>query len=251
MHLLANPIRSEELLTKTNDIKHRFYASSAEPLKHTDLIAAAKRRGDGDLIAAYNDHSLGYAENGGSLDLRNEIAKLYDAGITAENIVVFPGAQTGMTLTAQALLHSGDHAIIITPSYQSLEEGAKLAGADVTRVAISPENDWVLDLSMVEAAIKDNTKYIALNDPHNPSGCLMDKATKESLVALADRHNIIILSDEVYRLLELNPDDRSPSMAELTANAIFVEHHVQTLGCWRHGYRLGRLSRQNYYRKNS
>ena len=50
------------------------------------------------------------------------------------NIVVFPGAQTGMTITTQALLHPGDHAIVVTPSYQSLEEGLKYAGSEFTRV---------------------------------------------------------------------------------------------------------------------
>ena len=74
MHLLDNPIRSEALLAKTLDVEHRFYASSAEPLRHKELMAIAGRRGDLDLIEAFHDHSLGYAESGGSLDLRREIA---------------------------------------------------------------------------------------------------------------------------------------------------------------------------------
>jgi aspartate/methionine/tyrosine aminotransferase len=220
MHLLENSIRSEVLLAKTLDIKHRFYASSSEPLMHKDLIAAAELSGDHDLVQAYHDHSLGYADSGGSLDLRQEIAQLYSSNITADNIVVFPGAQTGMTLTAQAMLHSGDHAIIITPSYQSLEEGAKLAGCEITRVALSPDDGWQLDIEAIETAIKDNTKYIALNDPHNPSGALMSYATKQALINLAEKHGILIFSDEVYRLLELDPGERSPSMAELSTNAI-------------------------------
>ena len=220
MHLLENPIRSEELLAKTVDIRHRFYASSAEPLKHKELIAHAELRGDHDLIRVYNDHSLGYADNGGSLDLREEIAKLYGAEIGPDNIVVFPGAQTGMTLTAQALLGEGDHAIIVTPSYQSLEESAKLAGCEITRIALSPDQHWELNLEALEAAIKENTRYIALNDPHNPSGALMSLSAKQALVALAERHGILVLSDEVYRLLELDPAERSPSMVELSAQAL-------------------------------
>ncbi|MBT7582784.1 MAG: hypothetical protein HN572_07460, partial [Kordiimonadaceae bacterium] len=69
MHLLDSPIRSDELLVETFDIKHRFYASSAEPMEHKELIAIARENGDDDLIDLYNDHSLGYAENGGSPDL--------------------------------------------------------------------------------------------------------------------------------------------------------------------------------------
>ena len=220
MHLLKNSMRSEELLADTLDIKHRFYASSAEPLTHRELIEAAEQKGDHHLIELFNDHSLGYAENGGSLDLREEIAELYGPTINAENIVVFPGAQTGMTLTAQALLDNGDHSIVITPSYQSLEEGVKLAGSEVTRVALSPDNSWELDLSTVEAALQNKTKYIVLNDPHNPSGALMSAASKRELVALAEEHRIHLFSDEVYRLLELDPSDRSPSMAEISNKGI-------------------------------
>ncbi|NQZ11123.1 MAG: pyridoxal phosphate-dependent aminotransferase, partial [Algicola sp.] len=164
--------------------------------------------------------SLGYSETGGSLDLREEIAKLYGPAIKAKNIVIFPGAQTGMTLTAQALLTQGDHAIIITPSYQTLELSAKHAGSEITRVALSPDNDWQIDIAAIEAAIQDNTKYIALNDPHNPSGALMSEESKRCLIKLADKHNILIFSDEVYRLLELNSSDRSPSMADLSDKAI-------------------------------
>ena len=218
--LLDEPIRSEKLLAKTNDIKHRFYASSAEPLTHKELIELTKNRGDQHLVVLFNDHSLGYSETGGSLDLREEIAKLYGPDINADNIVVFPGAQTGMTLTAQALLDESDHSIVITPSYQSLELGVKYAGSKITRVALSPDNNWEIDLDKIKAAIQDNTKYIVLNDPHNPSGALMSKKIKRSLIKIAEKHNILIFSDEVYRLLELDPSDRSPSMADLSSKGI-------------------------------
>ncbi|MDG1995356.1 MAG: pyridoxal phosphate-dependent aminotransferase [Emcibacteraceae bacterium] len=220
MHLLDNAIRSDEMLVKTVDIKHRFYASSSEPLTHKELISAAEQNGDHDLIELFNDHSLGYAENGGSLDVRTEISNLYGDNIGPENIVVFPGAQSGMTIANLALLNKGDHVIIITPSYQSLEEGVKLAGASVTRVALLPEDNWLPDLEKVEAAIQGNTKHIVFNDPHNPSGSLLSMKIKEKLSAIAKKHNILLFSDEVYRLLEIDPADRTPSMAEMTNDAI-------------------------------
>jgi len=220
MHLLENAIRSEELLGKTIDIKHRFYASSSEPLRLKDLLAMAAQNNDHRLIEAYHDHSLGYADSGGSLDLRQQIATLYGDKISAANIVVFPGAQTGMTLSAQALLHEGDHAIVITPSYQSLEESAKLAGCEISRVSLLPDNNWQLEMASVEAAIQNNTRYIALNDPHNPTGALLDYDTKLALISLAEKYDLLIFSDEVYRLLELDPSERSPSMADLSVRAI-------------------------------
>ncbi len=230
MHLLDNPIRSDELLVKTVDIKHRFYASSAEPMTHKELIEFATENGDQHLIDLYNDHSLGYAENGGSLDLREELSNLYGPEIGSENIVVFPGAQSGMTITTQAMIHAGDHAIIITPSYQSLEEGVKYAGGEVTRIALSPENDWQIDVAAVEAAIQENTRYLVFNDPHNPSGSLLGAETKEQLVKIAEKNNILILSDEVYRLLEIDPDERSNSIAEMSKNGLALGTMAKPFG---------------------
>lgn len=220
MHLLDNPIRSEELLVKTFDIKHRFYASSSEPLTHKELIEFARENGDEHLINLYNDHSLGYAENGGSEDLRQVIATLYDEKISADNIVIFPGGQTGMTITTLAMLHSGDHAIIVTPSYQSLEEGVKLAGGNVTRVPLTPHDKWQVDVEAVKKAIQKNTRYLVFNDPHNPSGSLMREDIKRELVKIAEANDILILSDEVYRLLEFDDSQRSASVAELTRNGL-------------------------------
>jgi aspartate/methionine/tyrosine aminotransferase len=220
MHLLDNPIRSDELLVETVDIEHRFYASSAEPLTHKELIRFARENGDDYLIELYDDHSLGYAENGGSRDLREVIATLYNDKISADNIVVFPGAQTGMTITTLAMLHSGDHAIIVTPSYQSLEEGVLLAGGSVTRISLSPENEWQVDVNAIRRAIRENTRYLVFNDPHNPSGSLMTAEIKNGLIKLAEENDILIFSDEVYRLLEFNQDAKSPSVAELTKKGL-------------------------------
>lgn len=220
MHLLDNPIRSDELLVETIDIDHRFYASSAEPLTHKELIEWTRENGDDVLINLFNDHSLGYADNGGSQDVREEIATLYDDNISADNIVIFPGAQTAMTITTLAMIHKGDHAVIITPSYQSLEEGVKYAGGTVTRVGLTPENNWQIDVDAVRNAIQDNTKYLIFNDPHNPSGSLLKADIKKELVSIAEEKGILILSDEVYRLLEINPHERSKSVAEMSQNGI-------------------------------
>ena len=125
-----------------------------------------------------------------------------------------------MTITTLAMIHNGDHAVIITPSYQSLEEGVKYAGGTVTRVGLTPENNWQIDVDAVRNAIQDNTKYLIFNDPHNPSGSLLKENIKKELVSIAEEKDILILSDEVYRLLEINPDDRSNSIAEMTQNGI-------------------------------
>jgi aspartate/methionine/tyrosine aminotransferase len=230
-------------LEKASDVEHRFYASSSEPLELSQLIEWTKVSGDQHLISLYYDHSLGYAESGGSSDLRKEIANLYGSNITAKNIVVFPGAQTGMTLSAQALLHEGDHSIVVTPGYQSMEEGARLAGSEVTRVALSPKSGWQISIKAIEVAIKSNTKQIILNDPHNPSGALMTLKTKKELIALARTNNIRIFSDEVYRLLEFDSVERSPSMTDLYDKALALGTMAKPFGAG--GACIGRVACQD------
>jgi len=220
MKLLGEDIRSEELLAEAKGIPYPFYASSAEPLTYEYLMKIAARRRYHKLREKFNTGTLGYAGSHGSEDLRKEIAKLYGPTIGFDNIVIFPGAQTGMTSTALALLAKKDHSIIITPSYQSLEYGPKFAGSDFTRVVLSPDNGWVLDIKVLERAIQINTKYIVINEPQNPSGSLMAKDTQKKLVELAEKHHIYIFSDEVYRFLEHNPADRLPSIADLYVQGI-------------------------------
>jgi aspartate/methionine/tyrosine aminotransferase len=199
-------------------------------MSHKELIAISQDAKQDSLIAAYNEHSLGYAETSGSNDLRTDIASLYGEDITANQVVVFPGAQTAMTLCAQSIIDEGDHAIVITPSYQSLEEGIKLAGGEVTRIMLSPNDNWQLNISAVEQAIKNNTKYLVLNDPHNPTGSLMTLSTKQRLISLIEENDLIILSDEVYRFMEYDQQESSPSMADLSVNAISLSTMSKSWG---------------------
>ena len=129
---------------------------------------------------AYSDHDLGYTPNGGSLDLREEIAQLYGPAITADHVLVFPGAQSALEIAAAAL--AGDaHAIVFTPGYQSVLEAPVHAGARVTRIPLSAATNWDIDIADVEAAICDDTKYMVVNQPWNPAGRLMAPELQRSV----------------------------------------------------------------------
>lgn len=188
--------------------------SFAEPLDNDELIKLSIERGDLDIVEQYNKHPLIYTPNGGSLDLREEIAGLYGPNITAEHIVVFPGAQVALQTAACALLHKDCHSIVFTPSYQSVQQAPVHAGSQVTRIQLRPENQWQVNPQDVEAALRKNTKYIALNEPYNPAGTLMSHTVQQQLKNIAEAHDIYILCDEVYRLLEHDAGDRLPAIAD-------------------------------------
>jgi len=196
--------------------------SFAEPLTNKELIDLTLERGDFDLVDQYNNHSLMYSSNGGSQDLCEEIAKLYGDDIKAENIVVFPGAQVALQTVAFAILDESYHSIVFTPGYQSVQKAAVHAGSQVTEIQLSPENGWSINIEMVKNAIQKNTRYIAINEPYNPTGVLMSHAVQEQLKDIANEHGIYIVSDEVYRLLEHDDNKRLPAMADFYDKGVSV-----------------------------
>jgi aspartate/methionine/tyrosine aminotransferase len=201
-------------------LPHNLSNSFAQPLTHGELVRLTLNRGDQALVDQYNNHSLHYTPNGGSLDLRDEISRLYGPGIGPENVLVFTGAQPALQTAALALLDPSTHTIVFTPGYQSVQEAPLHAGSQLTRIQLTAASGWQIDPRAVEEAIRPNTRYIVINQPHNPTGSLMAPATQRRLAEIADEHGIYIMSDEVYRLLEHDPMDRLPAMADLYIRGI-------------------------------
>jgi aspartate/methionine/tyrosine aminotransferase len=194
--------------------------SFADPLSNEELIKLSLERGDREIVEDFHTHSLVYTPNGGSLDLREEIAKFYGDDITAENIVVFTGGQVALQTAAIALLDSDSHSIVFTPGYQSVLQAPAHAGSQVTKVELRPEDNWQIDPEAVEAAIQANTKYLVINEPYNPAGTLMSRQLQQRLKDIAEKNNIYLMSDEAYRLLEHDANDRLPAMADLYVKGI-------------------------------
>ena len=166
--------KKHKKVTRSGGLPFNLSNSYAQPLTHQELIGYSLARGDRELVEAYNDHELGYTANGGSLDLREEIAKLYGPKIQAENILVFTGAQVALPTAAMALREvckSKPHAIVFTPGYQSVQESPIHADFDVTKIRLKLERNWQIDPREVEAAVRSNTKYMVVNEPYNPAGC--------------------------------------------------------------------------------
>lgn len=201
--------------------------SFAEPLTHQDLVSYSLARGDSKLVEEFTNHPLTYTPNGGSLDLRQAVADLYDSDkVTADTVVVFAGGQVALQAAALAFLSNtteSSHAIVFTPGYQSCIEAPLQGGcSSVTYLQRSFETGWQIDIQAVRAAIQPGkTKFLLLNEPYNPAGTLMSKKSQSELIALARQHDIVILCDEVYRFLEHNPEqDRLPAMAEAYENGL-------------------------------
>jgi aspartate/methionine/tyrosine aminotransferase len=172
-----------------------------------------------ELRARWDDLSLGYTEAPGNPLLRAEIAGLYE-GVAPDEVYTFAGAEEAIFAVMHTALGPGDHAIATFPGYQSLYEVARAAGAEVTLLPLDPERGWALDVGALRRALRPETRLVVVNAPHNPTGALPDRATFTETVRLAEEAGAALLSDEVYRLLELDPADRLPAAVELSPRAV-------------------------------
>jgi aspartate/methionine/tyrosine aminotransferase len=184
--------------------RHHLTASDCETSTLADLLAMAN---DADR-KRWDALQLGYTDPRGAAWLRQTIATGYDhAG--AEAVLCFAGAQEGIHVAMHALLDRDDHAIVITPNYQSTET-IPLGLCAVSGVALDPDRAWTLDIERLAQAIRPSTKLISINFPNNPTGKILERDRFDALVALCRRHGIWLFSDEVYRLIERDPAMRLP-----------------------------------------
>jgi len=119
----------------------------------------------------------------------------------------------------QATLGSGEHALVTTPNYQSME-AVVLSLGTATALPLRSERDWTLDLDAVRAAMRPQTRLIAVNFPNNPTGAVASHETFRALIDLAAERDAWFFSDEVYRGLERDPATRLPQAAELYERGI-------------------------------
>lgn len=189
--------------------RYHMTASDAESMRLDELLAM----GTDAQREAFSRQWLGYTETFGAPALRAAIAATYD-GTQAASIVCFAGAEEGLYIAMHVLLEKDDHAIVVTPNYQSAET-VPLSICAVSGVPLDPDDNWSLDLDRVRAAIRPNTKLISINFPHNPTGKILERDRFDALVELCRAHGIWLFSDEVYRGLGTGRVPQLPAAAEV------------------------------------
>lgn len=211
--------------------RYHLAASDAETMTMAELLALAGREDR----EAWDALALGYTETFGDPGLRRAIAGTYE-NVDAEDVLCFGGAQEGITLAMQVLLEPGDHAVVVTPGYQSAET-VPLSICEVTGVALDEGDDWALDLDAVKAALRPTTKVLSVNFPNNPTGKVLPAADFVRLAELCEERGIRFFSDEVYRGLEADPARILPQAADLSERALSLNVVSKSLGL--PGLRIG------------
>lgn len=218
--------------------QHNMTASDMESMRVADLLALA----DGGDRDAWEALRLGYTESRGAPSLREAIAATYDT-LSESDILCFMGAEEGLFCAMHALLEAGDHAIVTVPNYQATETVPRSI-CDVTGLMLRPEAGWALDVDELRAALRPNTKLVAINFPNNPTGAIAERAVFEAIIALCAERGIFLLSDEVYRGLERDPGRALPQAADLDGRALSLNVMSKAYGM--PGLRLGWIASRDH-----
>jgi len=196
--------------------RYHMTASDVETLTISELLDMAEPADR----AAWDNLRLGYIETFGTPALRQAVAETYDT-LSANDILAFAGIEEGIFAAMQVLLDRDDHALILTPNYQSAET-LPLSICATDGIPLDPDNGWSLDLDNLRRKLRPNTKLIYVNFPHNPTGKVISKEQFAELIALCRSHGIYLLSDEVYRGLERDPQRQLPQAADLYERALSI-----------------------------
>ena len=196
-------------------VRHVMCASDVEPVPMAELLELA----DGDMRERWRALKLGYTESAGHPLLRREIASLYD-GVSPEQTLVCSGAEEAIYILMHVLLEPGERAIVTWPAYQSLYEVARARGVHVDLLPLDPASGWSLDLTRLQQLLRPSTRLIVINFPHNPTGALPKREELDALLEIARYSGCRVLSDEVYRGLELDAGSRLPAACDLYEHAV-------------------------------
>ncbi len=195
-------------------------------------------------IAALKAGKTKYAPTPGIEPLRQAIVDRYAAEyglkLTPAQAIVSPGGKFNCFLGVLAVCSPGDEVIVPAPYWVSYPEMVKLAGATPRFVLADDRTGFRLTPEMVEAAITPRTRLLILNSPSNPTGAVYTRKELEAIVAVALRHNLYILSDEMYEHLvydHARPTCVAAFSPEVAARTITVAGFSKTYAMT--GWRIG------------
>lgn len=188
-----------------------------------------------------------YTSNAGLSELRQSIAAHLEVhyGVRYDpdtEIVITVGGSEALYLAFTALLDPGDEVVILTPCFVSYQAGVLLADGVPVEVACTMENNFDLDPAAVRAAITPRTKAILVGYPNNPTGAVASRQRLEEIVRIAQEHDLIIISDEIYdRLVYGLPHVCVPALPGAKERTILVGAFSKDYAMtgWRIGYCAG------------
>lgn len=225
--------------------------------KFFDIVAESKDVislgvGEPDFITPWDIREAGissikkgytqYTSNKGMPELRKEISeylKTFSVDFSADQTIITVGASEAIDLALRAVIDDGDQVIIPDPSYVSYKPCVELAGGTPVSAPCSGENGFKLTVDALEKVVTEKTKAIIFPYPNNPTGGIMEKEYIEKLIPFILKHDLLIISDEIYA--ELTYGEKHCSIAsfdELKDRVILISGFSKAFAMtgWRIGF---------------
>lgn len=196
-------------------------------------------------LAYFTTHGYNqYAPLAGVPVLRQQVAakvaRFYDHAIDADSqITITPGATEAIFCAVHAVIRPGDEVLMFDPVYDCYDPAVRLAGGVPVHLQLAAPA-YRIDWQAVRAAITPRTRMIMVNSPHNPSGSVLDENDLDTLLEIAEQHDLIVISDEVYEHLVFDGQPhwsvlRKPRLAA-RSYAIFSFGKTFHVTGWKTGY---------------
>ena len=188
-----------------------------------------------------------YTSNAGLKELKVEISNYLKRkqGVTydpSDEVLITVGGSEAIDIGLRAVLNPGDEVLIPQPSFVSYEPCAIMAGGVPVIIELKAENEFRLTAQELEDAITDKTKVLVLPFPNNPTGAIMEREDLEAIAEVIRRHDILVMSDEIYS--ELTYKDKHVSIVEIEGmqeRTILINGFSKAFAMtgWRLGYACG------------
>lgn len=189
-----------------------------------------------------------YTPNRGFGELREEIAKYYERRFNVtycsdEETLVTVGGSEAIDLALRCMVEKGDEVLIPQPSFVCYEPLAIMAGGTPVLIETKQKNQFRLTAQELEDNITDKTKLLILPFPNNPTGAIMSREDLEAIVPIIIKHNLFVLSDEIYAELTYGDKDHVSiaSMEGMRERTVVISGFSKSYAMtgWRLGYALG------------
>ena len=188
-----------------------------------------------------------YTSNAGLKELREEICNYLKRKQNIQynplkEVIVTVGGSEAIDIGLRAIINAGDEVIIPQPAYVSYEPCTILAGAKPVIINLKAENEFRLTAEELENAITDKTKVLILPFPNNPTGAIMEREDLEKIAEVIRKHNIYVMSDEIYSELTYKGEHVSIASIEgMQERTILINGFSKAYAMtgWRLGYACG------------
>ena len=189
-----------------------------------------------------------YTANAGLLTLREEIADFYERKYNISynpknEVLVTVGGSEGIDMAIRTLIDPGDDVLLVEPSFVCYRPIAQTCGANVISIATKEENGFKLTAEEIEKAVTPKTKLLIFPYPNNPTGAVMRKEDLEKICEVIKKHNIFVISDEIYSELTYGEESHCSiaSINGMKERTIVINGFSKTYSMtgWRLGYALG------------